>query len=101
MQNLTPQPYYELSYFQLEQLATEYYGKTYDIADMFMNGSPNDVSYTYRFYDEVDKWDDEQLAKWIADTDHREYAPEWRYTVKRLIQDKILPEGRYILHVSW
>jgi hypothetical protein len=101
MKKLTATPFYELDYSALERLATEYYGKHYDIADMFMDGSPNDVSYTYTFYDEVDKWDDEQLAKWLADTATREYAPGWQYTVKRLIQDKILPEGKYILHVSW
>lgn len=101
MKNLTATLFYELDYSDLEQMATEYYGKRYDIADMFMEGSRNDTSYTYTFRDEVDKWDDEQLTKWLADTESREYAPEWRYTVKRLIQDKILPEGDYILHVSW
>lgn len=93
----------------LEQIASETYGRTYTVfANPYEDESfANDVllEYSYSNYklQGTEQEDTESFDEWMAVNawNAKDNSPHWRTMLTRLIDDKVLPEGKYLLDVSW
>lgn len=96
----------------LESIASAHYGREYRMFanpydDSISNGTLLEYSYAdaksqEEFYEEVTERQ-ESLDEWLAVDSGTagDASPHWQHMLTQLIDDKVLPEGKYLLDVSW
>lgn len=90
--------YYECDYSEVDELIKEKYGlKGYEFCDVQETG--NDVSYTFRVNGKLSEWGLREWAEIQKTGKVSHYCNG--LLLNKLCQDGYIPEGEYLVKVSW